>query len=262
MKCPVCQNNMCKSFTAIVLKKHKVNYFHCAGCGLVQTEKAYWLDEAYSAAIAASDTGLVMRNISLGSKLAALLYTYFKPKESFLDISGGYGMLTRFMRDCGFDYYWEDPFCANLLARGFESDKAKKPFHVLSAFEVLEHIANPLDFIETNLKRYNCRNFIFTTELYQGQKAPNQDWWYYAFNTGQHISFYQKRTLEIIAQKLNLNFYTINGLHIFSEQKFKTSLYLKLITGRLSGLAALFIRKKLGSLSFADHLKMLDPPCA
>ena len=245
-------------FTAELLKKYEVSYYQCSECGLLQTEEPSWMDEAYAEAIATADTGLVMRNISLASKLAVILYFRFKERGTYLDVAGGYGMLTRLMRDYGFKYYWEDKYCKNLLARGFEAGKAEKPFTTLTAFEVLEHVHEPLTFISETLERHKCRTLIFTTELYKGAEPPAKDWWYYAFNTGQHISFYQRKTLEKLAEKLGLNFYSLHGLHILTDRKLRIDPMLHFATGRIAPLLAIFIRRRLGSLTLADHYMLIN----
>lgn len=255
--CPICNAAMVAAFSAKLLKKYKVGYSQCPECGLLQTEEPYWLDEAYGEAIAVADTGLVMRNFSLASKLAAMLYLCFEPKGSYLDVAGGYGMLARLMRDYGFDYYWDDKYCQNLLARGFEADKSTKPFVALTAFEVLEHVHDPLAFIEEKLVQHGCRTLIFTTELYEGAEPPDKDWWYYAFNTGQHISFYQYKTLEKLAERLDLNIYSLHGLHILTDQAIRISPLLWIATGRLAPFIALLVRGKLGSLTLADHFMLV-----
>ena len=116
-KCPICAATMRYAFSAELLIKHQVLFSQCSECYFLQSEEPYWLDEAYADAIAVADTGLVMRNISLAAKLAPLLYLRFDPRAAFVDVAGGYGMLTRLMRDYGFNFYWDDKFCANLLAR-------------------------------------------------------------------------------------------------------------------------------------------------
>lgn len=258
IKCPICSSALNEAFRAKVLKKYEVGYRRCGECGFLQTEEPYWLDEAYTDAIAVADTGLVVRNFSLATKLTALLYLCFEPKGAYLDIAGGYGMLVRLMRDSGFDYYWDDKYCQNLLARGFEAEKSVKPFSALTAFEVLEHIHDPINFIQTAMELNGCRTFIFTTELYEGTEPPAQDWWYYVFTTGQHISFYQRKTLEKLADKLNLNFYSLHGLHVLTDKTVRVNLLLRVSTGRLSPLVAFLVKNKLGSLTFADHCMLVE----
>ena len=93
-------------FDAEVLNKYPAQYDVCTECEFLRARQPHWLDEAYSSAIAAADTGLVMRNISLASKVASTLYWVFgeRGKGQYLDAAGGYGMLTRMMRDLGFDF--------------------------------------------------------------------------------------------------------------------------------------------------------------
>src|ERR1700730_18636110 len=161
--CSVCQGRMTPLFVTRILGKYDVQYFHCSGCGFVRTERPYWLEEAYSAAIAVTDTGILQRNWALASKLAGTLFFCLEPRAAYLDVSGGYGILTRLMRDFGFDYYWEDKLCANLLARGFEAAEAPTPFAALSTFEVMEHTVDPVEFVSDIMTRYRCRTLIFST---------------------------------------------------------------------------------------------------
>lgn len=257
--CPICSAEQSRpEFTAQLLGKYEVSYFLCPDCGLLQTEKPYWLDEAYGEAIAVADTGLVMRNLSLATRLAGLLYIGFDRNAAFLDVAGGYGLLTRLMRDFGFDYYWDDKYCNNLLARGFEADKSSRPFAALTAFEVIEHVHDPIAFIQEEMTRYGCQTLIFTTELFEGPEPPPKDWWYYAFSTGQHVSFYQRKTLQKIADCLSLNFQSVHGLHILSKQKLTLGPLAWFSTSKLSPLFALLARRRLGSRTFRDHLMLVE----
>ena len=73
MACPVCSGSMESCFIAQVLGKYPAHYEVCKNCGFLRAQEPHWLDEAYSCAIAAADTGLVMRNIALACKLAGAL---------------------------------------------------------------------------------------------------------------------------------------------------------------------------------------------
>jgi 2-polyprenyl-3-methyl-5-hydroxy-6-metoxy-1,4-benzoquinol methylase len=250
---------MNSAFSAELLRKHQVTFSHCPECGFVQSVEPYWLDEAYSEAIATADTGLVARNNAIAAKLAILLCFGFDSHASYVDVAGGYGMLTRLMRDYGFNYYWDDKFCANLLARGFEAECCVQPFAACTAFEVLEHVHDPLAFIRQQLSHYNCRTFIFTTELYQGSEPPPKDWWYYTFNTGQHISFYSKRTLKKIAEQLGLHLYSLRGIHILTDRQLQLASVLQMaMIGRILPLSVYFVKRQLNSYTFSDHKMLMN----
>ena len=255
--CPVCNEPREACFEETVLNKYQVSYGLCSSCGLLQTEEPYWLEEAYDDAIAVTDTGLVQRNISLAIKLAAALYFIFNIKGRCLDIAGGYGMLVRLMRDFGFDFYWEDKYCDNILSKGFEATDLEGDFDAITAFEVMEHVHDPIGFVKEAMERNGSRTFIFSTQLYDFGTVPGPDWWYYSFETGQHISFYTDKTLGYMAQKLGLNFFSSGGLHFFTDKKIQPIRF-SILRGRLALLLALYIRWRKGTKVMDDHYLMVE----
>lgn len=251
--CLICGQDVKKLFNSRILNKYDVDYFYCDGCGFLHTEEPFWLHEAYSHAIADADTGLIARNIDLSKKSSSLLYHLFGSNGSYLDISGGYGVFTRLMRDIGFDYYWRDPYCENIFAKCFGVESNVQEYKAITAFEVLEHVNDPLAYIGHSLKEAKSRNIIFTTEVYTGDKPPKPgDWWYYSFPTGQHISFYARRTLEKIAENLNLYFYHHNNMFFLTEINLSSYLF-KLITSRFSTILSKYVCKRMESKTFSDH---------
>jgi hypothetical protein len=260
MKCPICADTMHTSFTARVLHKYSADYEVCGRCGFLRAREPYWLEEAYSSAIAAADTGLVGRNTMIADKIAGLLYwsTPLRGRGRYLDAAGGYGMLTRLMRDSGFDFYWSDKHCQNLLATQFEYRPDLGVCDAVTAIEVMEHLVDPVAFIDDTLKEAGSEMLIFTTELYEGAVPKPEDWWYYTFATGQHIAFFKRQTLESIGRRLDLNFYSANGLHALSRQVINPRLF-KLATGRwTSQVGSRWIRRHLGSKTLDDHKAILD----
>lgn len=230
--CTVCGSATRLSHRARVLSRYEVAYLYCAQCGHLQTEEPHWLDEAYSDAIALSDTGLLTRNIAVAMRLTALLTFAFPRGVRCVDAGGGYGVLTRLMRDIGFDFYWTDPYCANLFAKGFEADGAGGSFSVITAFEVMEHLHDPVGFVRRALAKYEGTAFAFSTQLFDGSPPP-LDWPYYSFETGQHISFYQRRTLRHIADALGMRLVSSGHFHLLTVHPVSPALF-RLCASRLA----------------------------
>jgi hypothetical protein len=259
MKCKICGDEAHHLFNALVLNKYDVKYYFCEHCGFIFTEEPFWLNEAYSNAINLNDTGLLQRNLYFSRVLSAVLFFLFDTKAKYLDYAGGYGIFTRLMRDNGFDFYWSDPYCENILSKGFEIENANtQTFLLLSAFEVFEHLVNPIESIEKMFKIAD--NIVFSTELVPTPTPGKNDWWYYCFEHGQHVAFYKSKSLEFIARKFNVNYYFASGIHFFSKRKInKTTLKVIAAAGRY-GLATL-IRRRLKSKVWDDYLylkKLMD----
>lgn len=255
--CRVCGAESRHQFSHLILGKYSCSYFYCDGCGFLQTEEPYWLEEAYKSAIAYEDTGTVYRSLRLSRIISPLLFFLYGREKQYLDVAGGYGMLTRVMRDIGFDYYWSDIYCQNLLAQGFESTSTKPPFTAISAFEVLEHVINPVEFIADSLKQAGTGTIIFTTEVFY-YSPPKPNWWYYAFESGQHISFYQHRTFQAIGDKLGLNYLHSGSLHILTDKRVSRTLYRLLANERLGPLIWRCVSPFMTTKTFSDQLKNLN----
>ncbi|MDH4127435.1 MAG: class I SAM-dependent methyltransferase [Spirochaetota bacterium] len=251
MNCKICSSQTNYIFEALVLNKYNVKYYQCTNCNLIQTEEPFWLEEAYNSAISNLDTGILLRNNELSKKLTAILpyISENADKIKMLDYGGGYGILVRLMRDIGFNFYWYDKHCKNLFAKGFE--KNEENYSIVTAFEVFEHLVSPLEEINFIFSNIGCDTLIFSTLLYENQ-VPTQDWWYYSFESGQHIVFYNNNTLEHLAKSLNYYFYSYGDFHIFTKNKlnyFKINYYLIRFN-------KFYIKnkKKLESKTFSDHL--------
>lgn len=260
MACPICSRSMAASFASQVLGKYHAEYEACDGCGFLRAKDPFWLEEAYASPVAAQDTGLVFRNFDTAWKIAGLLYWLMgeRGEGRYLDAAGGYGIFTRLLRDAGFDFYWADKYCDNLLARGFEYSPDQGPCRAATAIEALEHAPDPVGFLEEVLKVSGADVVIFTTVLYEGAVPPPRTWWYYSFSTGQHISFFQRRTLDVMAARMGFVVSSAHGIHIFSKGGFNRT-RLSLVTSRYGALAAsLWIPRHLESRTMSDHIHVVS----
>jgi len=210
MKCNICHSTSLPLEKAVILNKYNIQYYSCGDCGFIQTEFPYWLEESYSSAIARSDIGLIGRNIKLSSFCSALIPMFYNPNLPSLDYGGGNGMFVRMMRDRGFDFYWYDKYALNQFAEGFEAPQDKR-YSLLTAFEVFEHLPQPIEAIE-EMFRYSD-TLIFSTRLLPRWKIAPADWWYFAPDTGQHIALYTRESLEFIAKKFNVRL-SSNGISL------------------------------------------------
>ncbi len=184
-------------FCQRVLYKHDVRYLRCPTCDLIQSEHPWWLCEAYSSAISSFDTGAIARNLrcaDLTCVVAALLG--LTPKSQCLDVGGGHGVFVRMMRDRGLNFSLRDKYAQNLFARGFEGDSTDRS-DLVTSFEVFEHFAD----VSGELERLFAPRpdfILVSTILHRGHR---EGWWYYGPDTGQHIAFYSRQTMQFIARR-------------------------------------------------------------
>jgi hypothetical protein len=217
LTCHICKAATSYIFTAKVRSKHDVKYYQCPNCGYVQVETPYWLDEAYASPINLTDTGIIFRNLMQREQISLMLYSLFPGDSQFLDYSGGYGIFTRLMRDVGFDYYWNDPYTQNLVARGFEAVDGQK-YAAATAFEVFEHLTDPHMELQKILEWSDT--VIFSTSLVSVPAPASADWWYYGLEHGQHVSLYTAKALELLGKQYGLELYTTGSdLHVLTKSQ-------------------------------------------
>jgi hypothetical protein len=253
--CKICDEPTRPFASATILRKHRIAYFRCGACGFIQTESPYWLDEAYSDPIVLADVGLVGRNLQSARVSRTVIRLLFDARGRFLDYGGGYGMFVRLMRDQGFDFYRYDPHCKNLFAHGFDADPAGAgQYELLTAFEVFEHLAQPVDGIQAMLGF--AKNILFSTLLVPEPAPQPEQWWYYALEGGQHISLYTKASLHALASRFGLYLASCGDhLHLLTQNRWAPRLFKYACKPRYARIVDLFSRKRPSLLS-DDYRKL------
>jgi hypothetical protein len=153
------------------------------------------------------------------------------------------------MRDIGFDFYWYDLYAQNLVAKGFEYSDSLKNIELITSLECFEHFVKPRDEIEKLLSI--SKNILFTTQLLPNPVPNPNNWWYYCLQTGQHISFYSKKTLNFIASTYGLSVYTWGGNHLLTEKKVSNFLFNKIMKYR-KGFLFNYVKRRTKSKTGSD----------
>jgi len=200
LACSCCEGTFLAFARGQLLGDVPVQYLRCDRCGFVRTENPTWLERAYQRPIATLDVGLLSRCLWLADATEAIALTL--PRDSrILDWAGGYGTLTRLLRDEGVDAYHHDPYTENLFAQLWEGNPNEE-WDLITMFEVLEHLTDPLEVLEPLSTRSPI--LLFSTQLLPDPTPQPGAWWYYAPETGQHVSFYSARSLNILAERLGM----------------------------------------------------------
>ncbi len=216
--CRVCRAASHRVFELTLVDRHRAGYYYCESCGFTQTERPMWLEEAYAEPIHRSDTGVIERNLD-AQGVVAVFTSLARIKDGLcVDYGGGYGVFTRLMRDIGVRFLHHDPLSQNLLARGFEWESGRPV--LCTALEVLEHFVDPVaEFSRIN--QMGPEFVIASTVVNAAEGPPDPDWWYLAPQSGQHVGFFQKRTLSLLGQENGFP-HVLSGsmYHLFSRRPF------------------------------------------
>lgn len=254
-KSPITGKDSRYLFTATVLGRHQAHYYLDESIDYIFVASPTWLEEAYSSAIAITDTGILARNTRNVNRMSELLASSRDPSVRGIDLGAGYGLFVRGMRDAGFDFYWQDIYAPNLVARGFEADE--NAYEIGVAFEVLEHLENPAGFIAQAVNKHQLHTLFFSAECFEPTSIPDANWWYWSFETGQHISFFSRRALEEIGEQIGMR--TIDfggGIYAFSTENWSHLAKNATLTRRL--FTRLHQPKPPQSKTETDHFLMRD----
>jgi hypothetical protein len=249
LACRLCGGESRLSFEREVLGRHACGYYRCAACGLTQTSAPAWLEEAYASAIHPTDTGILARNLGVRRVAATFLELAGARDRPCLDYAAGYGIFVRLMRDVGFSFYGWDPYAQNLLAPGWEWHAGLGSPFACTAFEVLEHFVHPVEEFR-KLTAFEPEWILTSTEL-APEGGPPSDWHYLSVESGQHVSFYQARTLARLGKECGYAHVIAGPYHQVFGRRPVSRLRWQLAT-RLAPLLFTWVRKRRHSFTVDD----------
>jgi hypothetical protein len=242
--CKICQAETRAFGETVIMGKHTASYRRCVSCGFLFAEEPHWLQEAYSDAITSTDMGTVSRTDRNSLLTKATIDLFYPSSKTYLDYGAGYGMFVRRMRDLGYDFHAYDLHCQNMFAEQVAlANLDGRHYDLSTAFEVFEHLENPLTVIE---KLFTVADHLLITTEILPEPVPSLDaWWYFAPEHGQHISFYTLKSLRVMANAGGRFLYT-NGsnIHLFSRKPLREYWFRKATSVRYSQLIGLWRPRK------------------
>ncbi len=216
-QCKLCGEQTMYKFSLPLIADLQGDYFECTKCCLLQSHHLDALtvqgliDLANYSPDADLDSGAAWRQFCIANRLHQLVATRVLPDTDAnfkaLDFGCGTGFLVSFLahrfgwKAAGFDPYWTPAYAQPKVYKDWQSVVENSPYNLIIATEVFEHFINPHEELirigEILAKDFG---FIYVTT---GRYVPGQttrDWNYLAPQSGHHVSFYARETMQEIAR--------------------------------------------------------------
>lgn len=200
--CPLCDAQSHALFTVqLIIGSEEL--LQCNSCEFTYFAKPAWLAQSFKSRLTDPDVGVLDRNLVVGDFLSALIPRLGLADGTIVDWGAGYGILSRLMRDRGFDFLHHEEFAEPIFySPRFEEGTCKADLLTLS--EVALHFDNPKREFRT-LAQISDR--IFFTALVPPTN-PSLDWWYLMPSTGLHVAFYPIKAMKKLADHLDMHLTT------------------------------------------------------
>ena len=193
-----------------------VRYHLCDGCGFCfAPEFSAWTFQDFEQRIYNGEYEKVDPDYKLvrpAANAAMLAGLFATAKISHLDYGGGSGLLSKQLRDKGWDSQTYDPYVDRAVdVRGLG------PFDLVTAFEVFEHVPDVnvlFDDLQKLVKPDGA--IMFSTLLSDGEIGRGRPltWWYASPRNG-HISLFSAQSLRMCLNRRGFNFASASAnLHV------------------------------------------------
>ena len=217
--CKICTS----SNTHKCFEKDRVCYYRCADCTFVFSEpttnanfqtKLEDYEEAY--------IGYLQDSVEDPNNFASLVawMSQFRTIEGVrvLDIGCGSGKFVRYLRHRAIEAYGvepshvlyehflsEDDIFFNLTVDGFRIKFPHDKFDIVTAFDVIEHVDEPVPFVENISQMLKPQGLCFVSTLDVASvpaRVLGKRWHFY---NKYHMSYWSRDTLAKLASKSNLS---------------------------------------------------------
>jgi 2-polyprenyl-3-methyl-5-hydroxy-6-metoxy-1,4-benzoquinol methylase len=202
MKCPLCESE--KVEYKFELEKNKL--YKCKTCELEFLEdykkdrselyqKGYWVDEKNPEILKCKEKNYeeIIKEI---------------PKGKILDYGGGYGSFVNYLKNKGFEIDLYEPYLST-------SKKKNKKYDFITLFDVIEHLANPIEIINELKEKLNENGKIIIITPNTGEisnKILGRKWPHYKY---EHVLLYHKKSLEKLSELTKLKVQKIKNIQYY-----------------------------------------------
>lgn len=212
--CPVCRgattvlgevdfNKSCEDKADMRLPKSNtmVRYYTCDICDFCfapefrNWPESRFKERIYNHEYVLVDPDYVTVRPHNSAKFIGSVFGSVRHRISHLDYGGGSGLLSELLRANGWQSSSYDQF-----VDGPDEFGRLSTYDLVTAFEVFEHVVDPLDLMASLSKLAHPQSLImFTTVLSDGHIARGEGlgWWYLAPRNG-HVSLYSKHSLTLL----------------------------------------------------------------
>lgn len=216
-ECPICNSPANMLFSVMVQGENRSELNSCSICEFAFYPDQNWISKSFSDELNSLDVGATDRTIIAADYLSVVLKSQKLSHGMFLDYGGGYGLLSRIMRDRGFNFENFDPYTRQIFpTSGQQSDSPlEQKYDAVTLIEVTLHFEDP---VKEFKKLLEMSDIVLFTAVLTDEKLDS-DWWYLSLETGQHIALFSKKTLSALAEKLDVKL-TTDGkfFHIFHRE--------------------------------------------
>jgi hypothetical protein len=216
-----------------------IYYFRCARCSFIFTNHfdlfttVQWNEQVYNKEYAEADPDYAEARPRTNARFLQLFLSGKKNSVIGLDFGGGNGLTAELLRQRGWQFDSYDPFGVSTV-----SVSNLRRYNVASAFEVFEHLTDPIGTTAKLLEMMSASDalIIIGTGVTDGRvdEASRLSWWYAAPRNG-HVSLYSRRSLADLAGRFGLDFLSLSGgTHFMSRGKLGKSVLARFLFAKLA----------------------------